>query len=232
MWRYNLILVQRILNIPWVCGWIKCQLMKRFVKNIFFCSHSILPMYYLDFDVCNMPKWFNYGWTWKKVSQVDFLIGDGDTWCCLEMRCFMFGTFEFFTIGVSVRLSDRFNVTQNKINFAKKLPPVGLETRTSGSSGQCLTNCQIIWQKRLSWKTQLACITNIVARWGDGSAHNDCWCGSVVCVVSMSVYYVSQCLVRIMVIQLCYFLSICYAFKADSFVYLYQRLPPLEKYYH
>ena len=33
--------------------------------------------------------------------------------------------FEFFTIGVSVRLSDRFNVTQNKINFVKNCPQWG-----------------------------------------------------------------------------------------------------------
>ena len=35
--------------------------------------------------------------------------------------------FEFFTIGVSVRLSDRFNVTQNKINFVKNFPQWGWE---------------------------------------------------------------------------------------------------------
>ena len=34
-------------------------------------------------------------------------------------------TLEFFTIGVSVRLSDRFNVTQNKINFVKNCPQWG-----------------------------------------------------------------------------------------------------------
>ena len=33
--------------------------------------------------------------------------------------------FEFFTIGVSVRLSERFNVTQNKINFVKNCPQWG-----------------------------------------------------------------------------------------------------------
>ena len=32
---------------------------------------------------------------------------------------------EFFTIRVSVRLSDRFNVTQNKINFVKNCPQWG-----------------------------------------------------------------------------------------------------------
>ena len=32
---------------------------------------------------------------------------------------------EFFTIGVSVRLSVRFNVTQNKLNFVKKCPQWG-----------------------------------------------------------------------------------------------------------
>ena len=34
-------------------------------------------------------------------------------------------TIEFFTIGISVRLSDRFNVTQNKINFVKNCPQWG-----------------------------------------------------------------------------------------------------------
>ena len=34
-------------------------------------------------------------------------------------------SFGFFTIGVSVRLSDRFNVTQNKINFVKNCPQWG-----------------------------------------------------------------------------------------------------------
>ena len=34
-------------------------------------------------------------------------------------------TIEFFTIGVSVRLSNRFNVTQNKINFVKNCPQWG-----------------------------------------------------------------------------------------------------------
>ena len=32
------------------------------------------------------------------------------------------GTIEFFTLGVSVRLSDRSEVTQNKINFVKIAP--------------------------------------------------------------------------------------------------------------
>ena len=35
-------------------------------------------------------------------------------------RCFE--PFEFFTLGVSVRLSDRSNVTQNKVNFVKNYP--------------------------------------------------------------------------------------------------------------
>ena len=51
-------------------------------------------------------------------------------------------TIEFFTIGVSVRLSDRsLHREEQKKKFRQKLHPVGFETRTSGSSGQCLTNC-------------------------------------------------------------------------------------------
>ena len=36
--------------------------------------------------------------------------------------------FEFFTIHVSVRLSDRSEVTQNKINFIKNCPQWGLNS--------------------------------------------------------------------------------------------------------
>ena len=37
--------------------------------------------------------------------------------------------FEFFTIGISVRLSDRSKVTQNKINFIKNCPQWGLNSQ-------------------------------------------------------------------------------------------------------
>ena len=47
---------------------------------------------------------------------------------------------EFFTIGVSVRLSDRSLHREEQKKIRQKLPPVGIDTRTSGSSGQCLTN--------------------------------------------------------------------------------------------
>ena len=47
---------------------------------------------------------------------------------------------EFFTIGVSARLSDRSLHREEQKTICQKLPPVGIETRTSGSSGQCLTN--------------------------------------------------------------------------------------------
>ena len=46
-------------------------------------------------------------------------------------------TIEFFTIHVSVRLSDRSEVTQHKINFVKKMLPVGFELTTSRSSVSC-----------------------------------------------------------------------------------------------
>ena len=39
--------------------------------------------------------------------------------------CSFLESIEFFTIGISVRLSDRFNVTQNKINFVKNCPQWG-----------------------------------------------------------------------------------------------------------
>ena len=37
-------------------------------------------------------------------------------------------TFEFFTLNISVRLSDRFKVTQNKINFVKNCPQWSLNS--------------------------------------------------------------------------------------------------------
>ena len=50
------------------------------------------------------------------------------------------GPFEFFTIAVSVRLSDRSLHREEQKKIRQKLPPVGIETRTSWSSGQYLTN--------------------------------------------------------------------------------------------
>ena len=47
---------------------------------------------------------------------------------------------EFFTIDVSVRLSDRSLHRKEQKNIRQKFPPVGIETRTSGSWGQCSTN--------------------------------------------------------------------------------------------
>ena len=38
-------------------------------------------------------------------------------------------SFEFFTIGVSIRISDRFKVTQNKIYFVKNCPQWGLNSQ-------------------------------------------------------------------------------------------------------
>ena len=46
---------------------------------------------------------------------------------------------EFFTIGVSVRLSDR-SLHREEQKKLSKIAPSGIETRTSGSSGQCSTN--------------------------------------------------------------------------------------------
>ena len=49
-------------------------------------------------------------------------------------------TYEFFMIFISVRLSNRSLHREEQKKFLQKLLPVGIETRTSGSSGQCLTN--------------------------------------------------------------------------------------------
>ena len=66
-----------------------------------------------------------------------------------EKQSFLFGnvhdilkymTIEFFTIGVSVRLPNRSLHRKEQNKFHQKLPPVGIETRTSGSSDQWLTN--------------------------------------------------------------------------------------------
>ena len=47
---------------------------------------------------------------------------------------------DFFTIGVSVKLPDRSLHGEEQKKICQKLPPVGIETRTSRSLGQCLTN--------------------------------------------------------------------------------------------
>ena len=52
----------------------------------------------------------------------------------------LFLTIEFFTICVSVRLSDRSLHREEQKKIHQKFPPVGIETRTSRPSGQCLTN--------------------------------------------------------------------------------------------
>ena len=53
-------------------------------------------------------------------------------WCYLH-------TFEFFTSGISVRLSDRFKVTQNKINFFKTCPQWGLNSQPPDHDSNALT---------------------------------------------------------------------------------------------
>ena len=50
-------------------------------------------------------------------------------WRQRDKKCYS-DPIEFFTIGVSVRLSDRFNVTQNKINFVKNCPQWGWKPGT------------------------------------------------------------------------------------------------------
>ena len=50
---------------------------------------------------------------------------------CKLLLCFLvlIWKLEFFTLGVSVRLSDRFKVTQNKINFVKNCPQWDLNSQ-------------------------------------------------------------------------------------------------------
>ena len=48
-------------------------------------------------------------------------------------------SFEFFTLGVSVRLSDRFKVTQSKINFVKNCPQWGLNSQPPDLDSNALT---------------------------------------------------------------------------------------------
>ena len=95
-------------------------------------------------------------WDWQSRSIFQSLL----MWVTLYMPCGfvccvkiyltniikIYWSFEFFTIGVSVRLSDRSLHREEKKNFVKNCPQWGLETRTSGSSGQCLTN----WAKQES----------------------------------------------------------------------------------
>ena len=60
-------------------------------------------------------------------------------WITLTLIVNRHDPIEFFTIGVSIRLPDRSLQREDK-KIRQKLPPVGIETRTSGSPGQCLTN--------------------------------------------------------------------------------------------
>ena len=72
---------------------------------------------------------------------------------------------EFFTIGISVRISDRSLHREEQKKFHQKLPPVGIETRTSGSLGQCLTNWarqESVGQVFLKWALFVSCTTSHV----------------------------------------------------------------------
>ena len=51
-------------------------------------------------------------------------------------QCEFFEIIEFFTIGVPVRLSDRSLHREEQKKIHQKFPPVGIETRTSGSWDQ------------------------------------------------------------------------------------------------
>ena len=73
---------------------------------------------------------------------------------------------EFFTIGVSVRLSDRSLHREEQKKFRQKLPPLGLETRTSRSSGQCLTN----WARQESVGQEISEVSFVCFMY-----HFTCW---------------------------------------------------------
>ena len=57
------------------------------------------------------------------------------------------GLFEFFTIRISVRLSDRSKVTQNKINFIKNCPQCGLNSQLPDHQSHALLT--VLWRNLL-----------------------------------------------------------------------------------
>ena len=68
---------------------------------------------------------------------------------------------------ISVRISDRSKVTQNKIKFHQKLPPVGFELTTSRSSVSCSANCASKESVGDLWieLSFVSCITSHVGCW-------------------------------------------------------------------
>ena len=81
---------------------------------------------------CNLTKYsmapFRFRWKWRSLLQFS------TKHCRLKHL-------SFFTIRISVRLSDRSKVTQIKINFVKNCPQWGFELTTSGSSVPHSVNC-------------------------------------------------------------------------------------------
>ena len=74
--------------------------------------------------------------SWENLNGLEWWIRKSSWWN------FLFTTpnrLSFFTIGVSVRLSDK-SLHREEQKKLWKIAPVGIETRTSRSSGQCLTN--------------------------------------------------------------------------------------------
>ena len=75
--------------------------------------------------------------------------------CCL---------FEFFTIRVSVRLSDRSSYREEQKQIRQKFPPVGVEPRTSGSSLPHSVDCarQVGVEHQISEVSFASCSTSHV----------------------------------------------------------------------
>ena len=73
---------------------------------------------------------------------------------------------QFFTIGVSVRLSDRSLHREEQKKIRQKLSPLGMKTRTSRSSGQCLTN----WARQESVGQEFSDVSSVCFM-----HHFTCW---------------------------------------------------------
>ena len=86
----------------------------------------------------------------------------------------MKATFEFFMLGVSVRLSDRFKVTQNKINFIKNCLQWGLNSQLPDHDSNALTTelgRNLLGRRFLKWAFMhhftcgTLCISRINGAW-------------------------------------------------------------------
>ena len=70
--------------------------------------------------------------------------------------------FEFFTIRISVRLSDRIKVTQHKVNFVKNCPQWGLNSQPPDHQSGALTTELARNLLEISEVSFVSCITSHV----------------------------------------------------------------------